>query len=420
MKSTTAGNWDTRHEWRTVALLTIGFGLVGMDRFMIQPLFPIMMKDLKLDYQDLGNVTGVLAVAWGIAAIFTGRLADRLGHRRVLIPATLLFSALAGLSGFAAGVGSLLIIRAVMGVSEGAFTPTSIVATLEASKPSRHGLNLGIQQTAMTLVGLGLAPIIVTQLLKVVPSWRWIFGMVAIPGFIVAYFMYRMLRDPTPAEGALHSKTHDASEHKWTDLFNYRNVPLNMCGMLCWLTVLTVLGALFPNYLIDHLHLSIEQMGVVMSAIGFGGSAGNLIMPGLSDRIGRKPVMIINVLLGTACLIGLTRAGADLGVLFALLFIAMFCLFANITLTVGPLTVESVPAKLMATASGLVVGTGEVFGGGIAPSIAGYVAKHFGIANVLYLAVGGMALGIVVALSLQETAPNERRKLLSTAKAAGA
>ena len=420
MKSTIEGNWNTRHEWRTVALLSVGFGLVGMDRFMIQPLFPVMMQDLKLDYQDLGNVTGVLAIAWGIAAIFTGRLADRLGHRRILIPATLLFSALAGLSGFAVGVGSLLIIRAVMGVSEGAFTPTSIVATLEASKPSRHGLNLGIQQTAMTLVGLGLAPIIVTQLLKVVPSWRWIFALVAIPGFIVAYFMYRVLRDPTPAEGALHSKTHDASEHKWSDLFNYRNVPLNMCGMLCWLTVLTVLGALFPNYLIDHMHLSIDQMGVVMSAIGFGGSAGNLIMPGLSDRIGRKPVMIINVLLGTACLIGLTRAGADLSVLFGLLFIAMFCLFANITLTVGPLTVESVPAKLMATASGLVVGTGEVFGGGIAPSIAGYVAKHFGIANVLYLAVGAMALGIVVALSLQETAPVARGKLSSTPKMAGA
>src|ERR1700744_6449763 len=111
---------------------------------MIQPLFPVMMHDLGLTYQDLGNVSGVLAVAWGIAALLSGRLADRLGRRAILIPSTLVFSLLAGLSGLATGVGSLLLIRGVMGLSEGAFTPASIVATLEASKPSRHGRNLGI------------------------------------------------------------------------------------------------------------------------------------------------------------------------------------------------------------------------------------------------------------------------------------
>lgn len=34
-------NWDTRYEWKAVVLLAIGFGLVGIDRFMIMPLFPV-------------------------------------------------------------------------------------------------------------------------------------------------------------------------------------------------------------------------------------------------------------------------------------------------------------------------------------------------------------------------------------------
>lgn len=404
----TTGGWDTRYEWRAVALLSLGFGLVGLDRFMIQPLFPVMMHDLGLSYQDLGFISGALALAWGVSAMGSGWLADRFGHRQILIPATIMFSTLAGLTGLATGLGSLLLMRGIMGISEGAFTPASIVATLEASKPTRHGRNLGIQQTMVALIGLGLAPILVTQLLRVVPSWRWVFVLVSVPGFLVAYLMYRVLRNVGVSRAAEHTQTHDVAEHRWTDVFRYRNVPLNMFGMFCWLTVVTVIGAFLPNYLTDHLHLSLTEMGFVMSAIGFGGSAGNLVMPGLSDRIGRRPVLVIGVLVGVACLIGLTRTGAEPVKLFFWVFFTMWSVFANVTLTVGPLTVESVPARLMTTASGIVVGTGEVVGGGVAPAIGGFVAQHFGIANITYVAVAGMSLGLIVALAVRETAPRSR------------
>jgi MFS family permease len=95
--------WDARYEWKAVAMLALGFGLVGLDRFIILPLFPVMMPDLGLNYQDLGNISAVLAIAWGISSIFMGRLSDRIGRRKVLIPAVLLFSLLAGVPGWRAG-----------------------------------------------------------------------------------------------------------------------------------------------------------------------------------------------------------------------------------------------------------------------------------------------------------------------------
>lgn len=55
------------------------------------------------------------------------------------------------------------------------------------------------------------------------------------------------------------------------------------------------------------------------------------------------------------------------------------------------------------------VGCGRIFGGGIAPSIAGYVAQHYGIQNILYLALLGVILGIIVCLFLKETAPRKAR-----------
>jgi hypothetical protein len=42
--------WDRSYEWKAVTLLCLGFGLVGIDRFMILPLFPVIGKDLHLDY----------------------------------------------------------------------------------------------------------------------------------------------------------------------------------------------------------------------------------------------------------------------------------------------------------------------------------------------------------------------------------
>ena len=179
-----------------MTLMSLGMGLVGVDRFLIVPLMPVLAKELHLDYQDLGDITGALALAWGASALFAGNLADKIGFRAVIIPATILFSMLAGVTGLAIGVGSLIAIRAAMGLAEGAFVPASIIATIDASKPSRHGFNVGIQQAMPALLGLGLTPIAATQLLRIM-DWRWIFLLVAIPGLIVAWLSAKVLRKPS-------------------------------------------------------------------------------------------------------------------------------------------------------------------------------------------------------------------------------
>ncbi|SMF49115.1 MFS transporter [Pseudogulbenkiania subflava] len=404
MKNKLNSDWDTAYEWKVVILLSLGFGLVGVDRFMIMPLFPVMMKDLKLDYQDLGHITGALSIAWGISALFMGNLSDRIGHRKVIIPAMIAFSLLAGASGLASGVGSLIMIRALIGFAEGAYTPASITATIDASKPARHGLNVGIQQAALPLLGLGIAPIAVTQLLKVIP-WHWVFAMVSVPGLILCALVYKILHNTSAEAAAVHTENHDSSDHKWHDALRYRNVPLSIIGMLCWLTCLIVLSALLPNYLTDFLHLTLEQMGFVLSAIGIGGTLGGLTFPALSDRLGRKPVMMISVIGAFAALWSLSNTGPNPTVLFFWLMMAIFFVFSMITLTVGPISAEAVPAKLMTTASGLVIGIGEIFGGGVAPSVAGYVAKNFGIQYIMHLGMAALIIGFIVSALLDETAP---------------
>src|ERR1700689_3300684 len=175
-----------RREFTAVALMALGFGLVGIDRHLIATLFPVIARDLHLSYGDIGIITGALAVAWGASALLTGNASDRIGRRAVLFGSLIVFALLIGASGLAAGLAGLVAVRVIMGFADGAYTPTSIAATIEASAPQRHGLNIGIQQMMLPLCGLGIAPLLVSGLLHVI-TWRWIFLIFVAPGVWLAY-----------------------------------------------------------------------------------------------------------------------------------------------------------------------------------------------------------------------------------------
>jgi MFS family permease len=392
--------WDTRYEWRTIALLTLASGLLGLDRFIVNPLFPAMMRDLSLDYQDLGNMGAVLAVTWGLCALLMGRVSDRVGRRRVIIPSIVVFSLLVGVTGLVGGLASLLVVRAIMGVAEGACVPAANVAAIEASKPTRKGFNFGIFANGLPLIGLGLGPILATQLLFLLPSWRWVFAVAAIPGLVTAYLLHRVLRDTRVKQNA--SIT---SRHEWKRALRTHNVPLCVLVMACTSGALNVVIAMTPNYLTDHLHLPVGRMGFIMSAVGAGAFLGGLTLPGLSDRFGRKPVMLFGVLAAAVSLWAFTHAGAGAteGWLFALLLSYAMFAFSAFVILIGPMATESVEVSLASTAVGIISGVGEIVGGGAAPALAGYIAKHFGIEKVFYTALVALILALLLINALHET-----------------
>jgi len=388
-----------RSPFRTVAVLSLGFGLVGIDRFLISTMYPVIARDLHLDYGDIGLITGALAIAWGISALFMGNLSDHIGRRRVLGASLIVFSLLIGASGLATGLISLILVRVIMGFADGAYTPVSIAATLDASPPQRRGLNIGIQQMMLPLFGLGLSPLFVAGALRYV-EWRLIFLFFVLPGLALAYAVWKII----PARSAPVQIERRGGLADWRAVLGYWNVRIAALMMLCWLTCLITTSAFMPNYLVDHLKLQPEQMAVVMSAIGLGATLGTLLLPWLSDRIGRKPVMALSSIGVFVSLLLLVNAKQNVGVLFAFLFLVHFFNNALIALTVGPLCSEAVPASLMATASGLVIAVGELFGGGLAPVIVGHVAQRFGIEHVLWLPIAIMMAGFLLCLAIKRQA----------------
>ncbi len=387
--------WDKSYEFKAVSLMAIGFGIVGLDRFIINPLFPVMAKELGLNYRDLGLISAVLALAWGIASISSGRISDRLGRKPVIVTSVIIFSLLVATTGLATGIGSLILIRAVMGLAEGAYVPSSIVTTVEASKPSRVGLNVGIQQMAAPLVGLGFGPVIAIALLKILPSWHWVFAVAAVPGLIAAAVMIAVIR---------HDPPHSVADHTTENAIGFlhalgnRNVIIAVLGMCCYLTAAITLSAFMPNYLTDYLKLTLDQMGGVLAGFGIGAFVGMVAIPAISDRLGRKPVMIGSLLIEFVALWVLMGIGANPPMLFAALFVIAFMNAGVIAINVGPLTNASVPPAIAATATGVVVGIGEIFGGALAPAVAGGMADAMGIPVILKIATAAIGLPIPLVL----------------------
>lgn len=403
MNDTLVRQSDVRYEKRVVTLLALGTALMGIDRYMVLPMMPALMRDLHFTYLGVGGLAGVLGITYGCSSLAVGWLSDRIGRRQVIIVGLLAFSLLVGISGLAASFLVLLVLRAILGTAHGAFMTPAIVTTLDVSQPHRKGRNLGLQLMMLPLFGLALSPIVVTQLLGVM-SWRLIFGLTAPFGLAITYGLYLVLRrtsEITPD----HTQLAEPPTTSWHSLFRYRNVWICMALTPCWMTSQVALTSMLPNYFIDHMHLSRGAMGFILSATGFGGALGMLVLSGWSDRVGRRMMMLAASAGSAALLIALMFVPASPVLLFAVLLVKNFFTFPLIGMTLGPAVAEAVPANLRASATGLITFIGEIIGGGISPIIGGKIADMFGIGYIFVLPLIMLGIGFFVSCFLIETAP---------------
>ncbi len=409
--------WDTNYEWKIIFLLSLTFGLVGLDRFVLPIILQspnsTMAADLGLTPADGGTLAGYLGMAWGVSAFVMGYMADKLGRRAVLVPAILVFSLMSAFSGLAGSVTALVIVRVIMGIAEGPVASTGVAVAVEASKPERRGLNNGIFQCMISLFGLALAPLIATRLLNSY-DWSVVFMLVGAPGVIVAVLMWLVVREPLKRADT----GHGTGGAPFMSMFAHRNAKVAPLTLICAMGGIFVIAALMMAYLTapavaGGLGLDPVVAGNVFSAVGVGGCIGQFAMPAISDIIGRKLSTLVSYALAGIFLFLFTQSGPEnTTVLWLLLFGASLFNFAALAILAGPVAAEAAPPGMLASMAGFVIFAGEFVGGGISPIIAGGIAAgEAGLKGALYFAASGLVLGFVVALFLQETAPRKTGQL---------
>jgi len=165
------------------------------------------------------------------------------------------------------------------------------------------------------------------------------------------------------------------------------------------------LNVFAPLYITEVAHQPATVAGFLLGASGLGSFFLGFLLPSLSDRVGRKPVLLMMAMMSAAVPLAFL-----LPVLFEHRFLLAGIVFVGNTgqgiasLIMVLVPTESVPAEFRATSIGLVTSVGEIAGATTAPLLAGVLAETYGLSLTMWLAAGGSALVFLVALFLRETA----------------
>jgi ACS family hexuronate transporter-like MFS transporter len=167
---------------------------------------------------------------------------------------------------------------------------------------------------------------------------------------------------------------------------------------------LVVTWAFMPLILVQRRGYDPDTTAALMAVLGVASAISSFLIPGISDYIGRRPVMAGFTLLGTILPLAALYYSGPVWALGAIFFVGW--LFNGIfPMFMATVPTESVDPRQAATAIGLVMGLGEILGGVLAPSLAGKLSDIYGLAAPLWLLVVLAVLGAITALFLRETAP---------------
>jgi MFS family permease len=437
-----------RYQVALTALLSLNFGIVLFDRNALGFLMPFIQPDLGLNNTQVGVLVGALSLTWAIAAFGIGVISDRFGSRKLLLVlATIAFSVCSFGSGLAVSFATMLGARLLMGVAEGGIMPISQALIAAEVDPRHRGLAMGVTQGfGSSLLGSFVAPVALVAFATAF-GWRHAFFLAGAPGVVVALLMVwvvrgpvgglasgsqealnrraagrgtarvdgaggssqrsedpRRLEEPQRLEGSQRSVGSERLMGSVGSVLGNRNVLI--CALLGVLLVsyLVVCWAFMPLFLTQVRKYDPETMGWLMGTLGISATIASSAIPALSDRIGRRSVTIAMPLIAIILpLAALYHTGSTWGL--AAIFFCGWAVTGVFPLFMATIPSESVDARHMASALGVCMGAGEIVGGVLSPSIAGYLADVVGLQAPLWMMFGLALVAGLVALGLRETAP---------------
>ena len=400
-----------------VGLLSLNFGIVFFDRNSTNFLMPFVQKDLGLSYDQVGSVAGVFSFFWALAAFGVSRLSDIVGNRKLLLViSTLAFSACSFLTGLAASFAMLIGARILMGVAEGGVMPISHAMVASEVAPERRGLAQGIAQNfGSNFFGSFVAPVVLTWLAAQY-GWRNAFYIAGIPGILSGLLIWFLIDEPakSPAERIVRPRRGLSAAlgdylRAVVAVLKIRNIWVCVMMGIVLVAYLVITWAFMPLYLTQVRGYSDSEQAWLMGTLGISATIGSFATAGLSDRIGRRPVMIAMPLISMLLPLGALFFHGAYGVMVAIFFVG-WALNGIFPLFMATVPSESVSPAQAATVFGLTMGSCEILGGALGPKIAGMLADAHGLDAPLWMMAGLALAGGLFALFLRETAPSQRRE----------
>ena len=183
-----------------------------------------------------------------------------------------------------------------------------------------------------------------------------------------------------------------------------RNIWICVVMGILLVAYLVITWTFMPLFLTKVRGFSQTDASWLMATLGISATICSVAIPGLSDIIGRRPVMISMPLISLLLPLGaLYYHGPYIGMV--VIFFFGWALVGAFTAFMATVPSESVPPAMMATVFGLCMGVCEIVGGAGGPLIAGIVADRVGLQGPMWMLAGLTLAGGLFAFRITETPP---------------
>src|SRR6185312_17187504 len=163
-----------RRRWIALAVIVIAQFMVVLDVAIVNVALPTIKTHLHFSQESLQWVVTAYAILFGGALMLGGRLADRLGRRRMFMVGVALFAGSSLLSGLAWSEGSLIAFRALQGFGGALLSPAALsILTTTFDEGRERNVALGIWGAASG--SGGAAGVLLGGVLTSYLGWSWIF-----------------------------------------------------------------------------------------------------------------------------------------------------------------------------------------------------------------------------------------------------
>jgi EmrB/QacA subfamily drug resistance transporter len=179
--------------WKVLLITSVGLFMASLDLFIVNIAFPDMAADFHgASLPSLSWVLNAYAIVFAALLVPAGRIADRVGRKRVFITGLLVFAGASGLCAVAPSIPFLVAARVLQAAGGAMMIPTTLGLILPAFPVSERALAISIW-SAVGGVAAALGPPIGGLLVQL--SWRWIFVVNVPIGIAVAIVAARSLSE---------------------------------------------------------------------------------------------------------------------------------------------------------------------------------------------------------------------------------
>ena len=376
---------------RAFVASALGWMLDSFDVMLYSLVLASLIQDpaMQLSTAVAGQLGAITLLAAAAGGVVFGVVADRLGRKRALMAAVLIYSVFTAACGLAQTVPQLAVFRVLLGFGMGGEWATG-VALVSETFPARHrGKALAFVQSAWA-IGYGLAAL-VNLIVMPVWGWRGVFFVGVLPALLTLWIR-RKVEEPemwhrTQAVDRGRIGALFTGERARTTIFI---VLMNACCLFGWWG----LNLWVPAYL----NLPPERGGVGLSSSAMswfvmfmqvGMWFGYISFGYIADAVGRKPAYILFVLMAAVLLpiYGVLREP------WMLLLLGPFVAFfgTGYFSGFGAVIAELYPTSVRATAAGVGYNVGRI-ASAVAPFVVGSMAGTQGF-GVAFAIVGAAFLG---------------------------